>query len=235
MATIGRKQLTYHDRKKLFRTTPRNIRTYSSTVVTSKFQHIIDSFTCEDYQMYEELLHYHKRPSSLTIYCQNNKVSQPISKLSELRESDQRAHQKVVQILRHKWTDKWETDTMLLNENEDKFWYRMAASIQRSIKDRNIDLHPEWQGANGRVILINFLKNKYKEQNGLCALTKEPMLLEIGIREKNERKCSPDRKNSNKGYTPDNFWFVVWWANAMKMDMPLDVFRKRIKILSENI
>lgn len=235
MATVGRKQLTFLERTKLFRNTPRDIRSYAGSGVTLQYQSLIDLFSCEDYQAYEKLLHLYKRPTAMGEYCKNNVVTKPILELSRLREIDQRVHQKLIQILRHKWTDKWEVDTKSVNDNEDKFWYRMAASIQRRAKDGNIELYQKWHGLEGRIVLIDFLKNQFNRQKGLCSITNEPMMLSIGIREKNEKKCSPDRKNSNHGYTPNNLWLVVWWANAMKMDMSMDVFRERIKILSKNI
>jgi hypothetical protein len=234
MATVGRKQLTFQERKKLFRKTPRIIRPYASELVT-KYQSLLDSYTCEDYQLYEKLLHKFKRTDAMAMYCKTNQVSNPILELALLREADKKTHQKLIQVLRHKWTNKWEADTISVNNNEDKFWYRMAASIQRRAKDRNIELYREWHGLAGRDVLIAFLKKQYAKQKGLCGLTNQPMLLEIGIREKNEQKCSPDRKNSNLGYLPNNLWFVVWWANAMKMDMSINIFRDRIRILSENI
>lgn len=234
MATLGRKQLTFQERKKLFRKTPRVIRPYASELV-SKYQSLLDSYTCEDYQLYETLLHKFKRTDAMALYCKNNQVSNPILELALLREADKNTHQKLIQILRHKWTNKWEVDTISVNNNEDKFWYRMAASIQRRAKDRNIELYHEWHGLTGRDVLIAFLKKQYVKQKGLCSLTKEPMLLEIGIQEKNEQKCSPDRKNSNLGYLPNNLWFVVWWANAMKMDISMKLFRERIAVLAANI
>jgi hypothetical protein len=59
------------------------------------------------------------------------------------------------------------------------------------------------------------------------------MTLKIGEIKKNPDKCSPDRKNSNKGYEPTNLWLVTWWANKMKMDVPMITFWKRIDILAQ--
>ena len=39
---------------------------------------------------------------------------------------------------------------------------------------------------------------------------------------------------SNKGYTPSNLWFVTWWVNSMKMDMPMITFWKRVDTLAES-
>jgi hypothetical protein len=60
------------------------------------------------------------------------------------------------------------------------------------------------------------------------------MTLTTGTRRTNGNKCSPDRKNSNKGYTPSNLWFVTWWVNSMKMDMPMITFWKRVDTLAES-
>jgi hypothetical protein len=232
MAVKGRKQLSYTERQKLFRSTPKEIRFYDNELVNT-YLPLIESFKKEDYRLYERLIHAYKRVASMLAYCENRKVTGPVLELAIIRSKDLKLHQRLVQVLRHRWTnisDKWREE---INQNSDKFWFNMAGQIQRRSKDENITLYPEWQGTEGRTLLIEFLKTQYEKQNRKCAISKEELSLTVGAKGKNPNKCSPDRKNSNLGYTPDNLWFVTWWANAMKMDMPMITFWKRVDVLSE--
>jgi hypothetical protein len=232
MATVGRKQLTYSQRQKLFRKTPRDSRINANSI-TENYQGLIKSFTVDDYQLYEKLMHMYKRTDAMMTHCHNQHVQGPVLELATIRSIDLKVHQKLLQILRYTWTDLQEQKTNAVNQDPNKYWYLMSGQIQRRCKNENIELYPEWQGQEGREKLIEFLKERFQKQNGICAVSNEPITLTIGAKSKNANKCSPDRKNSNKGYTPDNIWFVTWWVNAMKMDMPMITFYKRIKILYE--
>lgn len=232
MSKPGRKHLTYTDRQKLFRKTPRNIRGYDNEL-TSTYQPLIESFTLDDYRLYEKLMHAYKRVDSMAAYCKNREIQGPVLELSTIRSQDLRLHQRLLQVLRHRWTDIWEVKQNAINEDSEKFWIKMASGIQRRCVTEDIELHSEWAGAEGRLLLVQFLKNQYEQQLGKCAVSKEDMALTVGTKKKNGSKCSPDRKNSNKGYTPDNIWFVTWWVNSMKMDMPMITFWKRIDTLTE--
>lgn len=232
MAVVGRKQLSYAERKKLFRRTPRPVRSYTNGL-TAQYQPLIESFDQETYQLYEKLLHAYKRVQSMLNYCKNRNIQGPVLELATIRSNDLKLHQRIVQVLRHRWTDIWATKVDAINNSADKFWFKMAAGIQRRSKEENIELYPEWHGPEGREKLIEFLSQLYEKQKGICAISKTEMTLTVGTRTKNTSKCSPDRKNSNKGYTPDNIWFVAWWANAMKMDMPMIKFWERVSILAK--
>jgi hypothetical protein len=105
----------------------------------------------------------------------------------------------------------------------------MARAIQRRCRTEGYVLHLEWQGADGLPNLIYWLKDRFEKQNGLCAISNTQMILQIG--KKGSNKCSPDRKNSNLGYTPDNLWLVTSWVNFMKLDMPLIVFYSKIEAI----
>jgi hypothetical protein len=106
----------------------------------------------------------------------------------------------------------------------------MAGSIQRRCQDDNYEIDATW---TDRAVLIDFLKAQYSKQEGLCAVSGEPLELAIGSKATNGNKCSPDRRNSNRGYEPGNVWFVCWWVNQMKMDMPMITFWKRVDILAK--
>lgn len=65
---------------------------------------------------------------------------------------------------------------------------------------------------------IDFLLQLYKDQKGLCALSKIKMktLLYVGHDNYN---CSIDRIDNNKGYTKDNIRLVCSIVNKMKLNM----------------
>ena len=232
MATVGRKQLTYNQRQKLFRKTPRDVRTHANSL-TEIYQQLIESFTVDDYRLYEKLMHAYKRTDAMMNYCYNQKVQGPVLELATIRSVDLKVHQKLLQTLRYLWTDLQEQKTNAVNQDANKFWFLMSGQIQRRCRDGSLELYPEWEGSQGREKLMEFLKDRFEKQNGICSISNELMTLTIGTKSTNSNKCSPDRKNSNKGYTPDNIWFVTWWVNAMKSDMSLITFRKRIKTLYE--
>jgi hypothetical protein len=233
MAVAGRKQLTYPERIKLFRSKPKEVRFYDNEMINS-YQPLIESFTKDDYQTYEKLFHAYKRVSPMLKYCGHRGITGPVLELATIRSQDLKLHQKLVQILRHRWTNRYEEQKSNFNATPHRFWNHMAGSIQRRCKEEQMELHSEWEGKEGRELLIDFLITQYEKQKGLCAVSHEPMTLTTGTRHKNGNKCSPDRKNSNKGYTPDNLWFVTWWVNAMKMDMAMITFWKRIDVLAES-
>jgi len=232
MAKLGRKQLTYIERSKLFRKTPRVIREYQGGTLLD-YEDLITSFTKDDYQHYEKILHAYKRVDAMLKYCANRNVQGPVLALANIRKEDIRKHQKIVQVLRHRWTNIWEVKQKNINQDAEKFWLEMARRIQRRCKEEEMELYSDWQGPDGLPKMVSFFKELYEKQEGRCCISNEPITLTVGIRSKNANKCSPDRKNSNKGYTPDNIWFVAWWVNSMKLDMPMITFWKRISTLAE--
>lgn len=44
----------------------------------------------------------------------------------------------------------------------------------------------------------------------------------LGNRKSKDGSPTLDRKNSNRGYTPDNVWVISWKANVMKRDLSPD-------------
>lgn len=73
---------------------------------------------------------------------------------------------------------------------------------------------------------------QYERQNGLCAMTGIKMTWEYSADGNSDfytavkypYNISPDRIDSNKGYTKDNLQFVCTRVNAMKNNMTIDQF-----------
>ena len=233
MAVVGRKQLNYAERKKLFRNTPNEIRPYNYGCAT-EHSALIESFDKSSYRLYEQYLHKwgtpgRKRQAMLEAIIKNS-ITGPVRQLAELRVEDLYQHQKLIQVLRHRWTRIAQVQKDAVNMDSDRFWFKMAGSIQRRCQDDGYELDPTW---TDRAVLIDFLKSQYSKQEGLCAVSGEPLELAIGSKANNGNKCSPDRRNSDRGYEPGNVWFVCWWVNQMKMDMPMITFWKRVDILAK--
>jgi len=77
---------------------------------------------------------------------------------------------------------------------------------------------------------LDFLKELYIKQNGLCAYTKQPLTHIMNTKDQktrhiiNEWNISIDRIDSTKGYTKDNICLVGCRINRMKIDMTNNEF-----------
>lgn len=54
-----------------------------------------------------------------------------------------------------------------------------------------------------------------------------------GSKISNPRRASLDRKDSSKGYTLDNVWFISWEANRMKNEYTTSQLEQLVKALKE--
>ncbi len=232
---MGHKYLSQELKQSLIRKTPRKVRGYKNEFVF-KYKHLIESFTREDFLLYEKMNKIcagglGRTKEYFLSQCVQRGITGPVLEMAKIKSEDLYAHQKLRQVVRHRWTDMIVYKKKIVNENPDKFWTHMARYIQKRCKDDNFELYSDWQGPEGIPVLVEFLKNLYEKQKHQCAISNENMILEIGSKDKKQNKASPDRKNSNKGYTPDNIWLVTWWVNNMKMDMSLITFWSRIRTL----
>ena len=82
-----------------------------------------------------------------------------------------------MQVLRHRWTWIAQVRINAINTDSDKFWFKMASYIQRRGQDDGYELDPAW---TDKAVLIDFLKSQYSKQEGLCAISGEPLELAIG-------------------------------------------------------
>lgn len=89
-------------------------------------------------------------------------------------------------------------------------------------------------GAKSRKLIfeitIEDMDNQFKNQNGLCKLSKLPII--VG-NEKIEGTASLDRIDSDKGYTKDNIQWVHKDINRMKTDLNQDYFIKMCNLVSQ--
>lgn len=74
-------------------------------------------------------------------------------------------------------------------------------------------------------VSLEFLWELYRKQDGYCALTGLPIILEARIKGCNvdwsRITASVDRIDSTKGYTQDNVWWVHKEVNRLKNNYPL--------------
>lgn len=71
---------------------------------------------------------------------------------------------------------------------------------------------------------VTDLKNQWKSQEGVCALSKQPFEYTI-----KDNTPSVDRIDSYKGYVPENIQFVQLWINRAKGQLTDEEIIDRIK------
>lgn len=87
-------------------------------------------------------------------------------------------------------------------------------------------------------ITLDFLMELLEKQDGLCAVSGIKMLTTTHRDEcpedmrVNPNKLSIDRIDSKRGYTQDNVQLVCCWVNLMKLDVSIDVFKERCRLIS---
>jgi hypothetical protein len=162
--------------------------------------------------------------------CQAEHLPERIQALATLRaQLSIKDHARLLNMLRYRWTSEYDTRRKTISTDQDKFWNNMAQGIQVRARTRQLGICAEWQGAEGRRALSQWLRDRWQAQAGLCGISHTPMALTLNT----DNKCSPDRKSSNGAYTPENLWLVAQWVNEMKMDTSLIQFWQRISVLEQ--
>jgi hypothetical protein len=231
---LGSKKMSGVLKKRLYRNSKREMRNRDTTgTVLEKYNTLVDSFDKTNYAEYENLHRKwgtpgRKRQVMLDIAIKEN-IQGPVRELAELRVNDLSEHQKILQILRYRWLNKKEYEKEKVNNDSELFWKSKAIKMLRGDARRKIEISKTWDVPE----LTSFLKKLYEKQNGKCAISGMPLELQIGTGKPNPNKCSVDRIDSNRGYNHRNVWLVCWWVNQMKMDMSMETFNERIKILYE--
>lgn len=224
-------------KESLKRDQPRPVRAYNKGL-TVTHAHLISLFTRRQWERYEHLyLRWGKGPGGIQLLFKRIQergiTSGPIYELAKLRTQDRSVHQKVLGMIRYRWTNYHELSQQKINDDEEQYWERMAKRIINRGKEYAKYRSRAWQGKQALPRLIQHLKTLWQEQNGLCAESHLPMQLKIGA--DIDDKCSPDRIDSTRPYDPDNIRLVCYWVNIMKMDTPQDLFETRIRMLYEAI
>lgn len=98
------------------------------------------------------------------------------------------------------------------------------AGIKRHAKDRNLIFE----------ITIEDAWNKFLEQNRICALTGEVLILERDVNKSLTNTASLDRIDSSKGYTVDNVQWVHKDVNIIKSNLSEDRLLFWVKKIYEN-
>jgi hypothetical protein len=113
----------------------------------------------------------------------------------------------------------------------DGFIKRLHLDMRHNAKKRAKELNIE--------ITCDDIKELYKKQNGLCALTGRLMTTDTYMVKGNQHiinkmNISIDRINSDLGYTKDNIQLVAAIVNRMKTDLPDSEFIKICSIITEH-
>lgn len=200
-----------------------------------KYKHehteFIDSITLEDFLDLEEWMKYFgnggrpTKENAMLAEADIKNYNENLQKIMWLRFTDRFQFRKFYQMIRYRYTDLQE-HIIDINWNEDTKWRNLANGIiARSSKHT---VYQEW--IDNRLLVIEFLKQLYQEQDGKCAISNLPMNFD----RKNESSVSVDRIDSTIGYQPDNIHLTCWWVNRMKFDWDLEDFRSKVKLLSDS-
>jgi len=145
-------------------------------------------------------------------------------------------------------------DTQVLNLYRNRFTAqaRPSFSYQQWSKEMGSSawldvlkgLADKWNDCNGRAERHNFsfslklkdLADQWLKQRGLCAVTGFLMTFESGsIQVRNPYRCSVDRIDSRKGYTPTNIRLTTHWANNAFNTWDNQLFEQMVLAAAERI
>ena len=108
------------------------------------------------------------------------------------------------------------------------------APLQRNKYRLNVIFWSSKQNAKKRNLEHNidleYIKELFEIQKGLCYYTGKEMFLDTRKKENNEDSVSLDRFDSSKGYVKGNIVLCRWIVNRMKNDID---FKNFLQIISE--
>jgi len=232
---MGYKPLSQEVKNSLKTKKVKTVRRYSIEGATTTYRSLIESFTKKDFDTYDSYYRKWGRPGTkrpdLVAAMERDEVLGPPLELAKLRADSAYDHQKVWQSIRYRWTEIYSYHQQRINSTEDAVWKKLARGVLGRMREYPRLRHNEWGNTDKEIIdsLVKFFKEKYKTQNGVCAISKVPLQLAVGTDVEN--KCSIDRIDSSKPYTKKNIQLVAFWANVMKLDTSLKQFLKRVEII----
>jgi hypothetical protein len=243
MRIKGSKNLSTSESARLKRDNPVKVNNYKSRTLSQDQIDLINSFDKQSFETYFKFykkwgLQNNSRSNLINDLLMSN-VTGPAITLANLRLADNYIAQKVWACIKYRWTDNEAVKITKFNQDPEKFWAKMSYQIQKRCEKDGKPLDPDWIGADGRKKLVTYLKELFVQQQGLCCISRQPMLLELGsLRNNNNQrlsnKCSPDRIDSSKGYEKDNIQLTTWWVNSWKSDLTLEEFYDRIDLIKTN-
>lgn len=242
MRIKGTKNLSAVESNYLKRKTPIEVNSYKLRTLTKDHVELINLFDEKSFNIYHTFykkwgLQRNSREKLVNALIENG-ITGPALELANLRLDNNYMAQKVWACLKYRWTDREQLKIKKFNQDPEKFWFKMAGQIQRRCVDDR-DLALDWEGAEGRIRLVEYLKELFQQQQGICLISKQLMLLEIssdriGKNKRLSNKCSPDRIDSSKGYVKGNIQLVTWWVNHWKSDLTLNEFYDKIDLIQKN-
>ena len=218
--------------RSLDRNKAKEVRPRAGGSLKQEHRDLAESFTKKDWDLYtyycRRLGTPGRKASVMYEKILEDGVNGNVLQAAKIRADDVNYHKKFKQYLDYRWSDKQKYYKEKHN-TEENFWKSMAKGIQSRKDIHKVDSY--WCNDNDREKLINYLKTIYKKQNGLCAISGIPM---TQLR-RDECMASPDRISSKNGYVRGNIWLTCWWVNKMKLDLEMDDFKQKIKVLNDSM
>ena len=232
MSKTGRRNMSPAKLESLNRSRPKEIRNRAGGVLKPEHKKLADSFSKKDWDLYT----YHcrrlgtpgRKANVMYEKILEDGIGGNVLAAAKLRAENTRYHVLFKQHLDRRWSDKEEYYYNKHN-TEENFWKAMAKGIQARKDLHKVDSY--WCNESDRDRLIKYLQYIFKKQNGLCAISGIPMT----TLRRDEYMASPDRISSKNGYVRGNIWLTCWWVNKMKLDLEMDDFKQKIKILHDSM
>jgi hypothetical protein len=207
---------------------------FRSNSIDSRHPDIFNGFNMDHYKMYDRIKKNCSRLSTmkmrLGLWYEKEEVPSQIWALLDLRAKDAYEHIKVWQMMRHRFDPKvgYKEKRKKINQDSNAFWIgKVGGALRRGAGE-------EWQGTEGKQKMLQYVKNLWDQQKGLCAVSGMQMTTTVGARNnrKNSNAVSIDRINSDLPYQLGNVQLVCWWVNHWKSDMSMTTFIKRIRTIA---
>ena len=207
----------------------------SKKLKVGKYKHdhtnFVETVTLEDFQKIEEwksLFGIGGRPTKVNKEIARQDIQNQPEHLRwwlELRFTDRFLFRKIYQMIQYRYSTLHD-HFLERNWNNDTKYRNLAQGVVN--RAERCGVYFEWQ--DNRSAVVEYLKQLYDHQEGLCAISKIPMTFD----RKCENAVSVDRIDSTIGYQPDNIHLTCWWVNRMKFDLELNDFKNKIKVLAES-
>jgi hypothetical protein len=219
--------------KSLTNKAPRKTKAYTSEINT-QYGSLINAIQPADYQIYMNYYNAYGTPGRKRQFMLNKMVQDGINgiplQLATIRVNDLYEHQRIMQMLKLRWTRLYDYTTDRDNISTEKFWDAVSVKVYNLNTEGKAFLYPAWDPLISRIALAEYLTHLYDTQKGKCKLTNQQLMPLKGASE--NEKCAIVLIDSNLGYVPNNIILVAEWVKDLLGDYTLDQFKQKLLLLN---